>query len=347
MSDEDARRHADDLREVVRLLVAATTGVTDVVEAMHQHIGSGPAILGQPLKLPMRVITRIAYGSVRGVTKVVGGTLDLALAKLAPFLGESVPGPERAALLAVLNGVLGDHLAAANSPLAIPLRVKRQGDGKRVVVLVHGSSMNDAQWNWKGHHHGEALARDHGYSLAAVHYNTGLPVLDNGRLLAQELEALADADELVILAHSMGGLVARAACHYAEADGRTWRTKLKTLITLGTPHTGSPIERAGHLFEQILPLTGYSAPLARLGKLRSAGVMDLRHGLDLPLPEGVECWAIAAGKDVLVPIESAHGPTPKERCSVVEGIDHLQLLGSAEVYDTILRALRRSPSHTH
>lgn len=343
MTESDARRHADDLREVVRLLVAATTGVTDVVEAMHQHIGSGPAVLGQPLKLPMRIITRIAYGSVRGVTRVVGGTLDIALAKLAPLLGESVPGPERAALLAALNGVLGDHLAAANSPLAIPLRVKKLGEGKRVVVLIHGSSMNEAQWNWKGHHHGEALVRDHGWTLATVHYNSGLPVLENGRLLANELESLADADELAIIAHSMGGLVARAACHYAEADKRNWRPKLKTLITLGTPHEGSPLERAGHLFEQILPLTGYSAPLAKLGKIRSAGVMDLRHGLDLPLPEGVECYAVAAAKDVLVPIESAHGAVPKEHCSVVAGIDHLQLLGSAEVYETIARALSRSP----
>lgn len=336
----ETRRHADDLREVVRLLVVGTTGVTDVVEAMHRHIGSGPKILGQPLALPMRIITRLTYGSVRGVTRIVGGTLDLALEKLAPFLGESVPGPERAALLAVLNGVLGDYLAAASSPLAIPLRIRKVGDGKRVVVLVHGSSMHDAQWSWRGHHHGEALARDHGWTVASVHYNTGLPVLENGRLLAQELESLADADELAIVAHSMGGLVARAACHQAEADARVWRTKLRTLVTLGTPHRGSPVERVGHLIEQILPLTGYSAPLANLAKIRSAGVLDLRHGLDLPLPEGVACHAVAAEKDVLVPIESAHGPIPREHCTVVAGIDHLELLGSAEVYEIIGRALQ-------
>jgi hypothetical protein len=340
MTETDARKHADDLREVVRLLVTATTGVTDIVEAMHRQIGSGPAVLGRPLALPTRIITQLAYGSVRGVTRVVGGTLDLALARLAPFLGESVPGPERAALLAVLNGVLGDWLAAAKSPLAIPLRVKKHGDGKKVVVLVHGSSMNDAQWSWKGHHHGDALARDHGWTVATVHYNSGLPVLENGRLLAEALESL-EADEVAIVAHSMGGLVARAACHFADTDGRTWRTKLRTFVTLGTPHRGSPIERAGHLLDQILPLTGYSAPLARLGTIRSAGVMDLRHGLDLPLPADVECHAVAAGNDVLVPIESAHGPIPPERCHVIDGIDHLQLLGSPEVYEIVRRAMLR------
>ena len=333
------RRHADDLREAVRLLVEATTGVTDVVEEMHRRIGSGPAVLGKPLALPTRVITGVAYGSVRGVTRLVGETLDALLAKLAPFLGASAPGPERAALLAVLNGVLGDWLAETGSPLAIPMRIVRDGDGPRVVVLIHGSSMHEGQWSWHGHHHGEALARDAGWSTAAVSYNTGLPVLENGRQLANALEVLAGAEEIAIVAHSMGGLVARAACQVAEADERAWRKKLRTLVFLGTPHRGSPIERAGNLVDVLLPLTGYSAPLARLGKIRSAGVTDLRHGLDIPLPEGVACHAIAAGKDFLVPVESAHGPVPAARCTTLPGINHLDLLGNTDVYAVILRAL--------
>ena len=333
------RRHADDLREAVRLLVQATTGVTDVVEDMHRHIASGPALLGKPLALPTKVITGLAYGSVRGVTRFVGGTMDVVLEKLAPFLGESAPGPERATLLAVLNGVLGDFLAETKSPLAIPMRLVRTGDGRRVVVLIHGSSMHDGHWSWHGHHYGEALARDAGWSTAAVHYNSGLPVLENGRLLAAALDSLADAEEIAIVGHSMGGLVARVACQVAETEGHAWRKKLRTLVTLGTPHHGSPVERVGNLIDLILPLTGYSAPLARLGKIRSAGVMDLRYGLDLPLPEGVVCHAVAAGKDFLVPIESAHGPVPESHCTTIPGINHLDLLGNAEVYAVILRAL--------
>lgn len=336
MKDEEPRRHADDLREVVRLLIAATTGVTDVVEAMHQRIGSGPAVLGKPLARPMKLLTTIAYGSVRGVTKLVGVTLDVALAQLAPFLGESVPGPERATLLAAVNGVLGDRLAEMNSPLAIPMRIEKAGDGMRVLLMIHGSSMHAGHWAWKGHHHGEALARDHGWTVAQVTYNSGLPVMENGRLLAAALESL-EADEIAIVAHSMGGLVARAAL--AQAGDRAWRKKVKTVVTLGTPHTGSPIERIGHVFEELLGVTSYSAPLAQLGKIRSAGVMDLRHGLDLPLPEDIVFCAVAAGSDPLVPVKSAHGAVALERCITVPGIDHLQLLGDAQVYDFVSKAL--------
>jgi pimeloyl-ACP methyl ester carboxylesterase len=333
---DDARKHADDLREVVRLLVAATTGVTDVVEAMHKHIGSGPAVLGRPLERPVGLITRIAYGSVRGVTRLVGVTLDVALEKLAPFLGESTPGPERAAMLAALNGVLGDRLAEMKSPLAIPLRIDKQGDGKRVVVLIHGSSMHEGHWAWKGHHHGEMLAKEHGFAVATVTYNSGLPVMENGKLLADALESL-DADEIAIVAHSMGGLVARAAIHLA--GDRAWRKKVRVVVTLGTPHMGSPVERAGHFFEEALKITGYSAPLAQLAKIRSAGVMDLRHGLDLPLPDDIPFYAVAAGADVLVPVASAHGKVPPDRCLTVPGIDHLALLGNADVYAFAAKAL--------
>lgn len=335
----DRRRHADDLREAVRLVVRATTGITDVAEEMHRHIASGPAVLGRPLALPTRILTGIGYGSVRGVTRLVGGTLDVVLDALAPLLGESAPGPERMAALAALNGVLGDWLAETGSPLAIPMQLHRSGDGRRVLVMIHGSSMHHEHWRWRGHHHGEELAREQGWALASVHYNTGLPVLENGRLLAAALDELADADEIAILAHSMGGLVARAACHAAEAEGRGWRGKLRTLVTLGTPHRGSPIERGGNLVELLLPLTGYSAPLAKLARIRSVGVTDLRYGLDLDLPAGVRCHAVAAGKDVLVPVASAHGAVPAGSCTTIPGIDHLQLLGSAEVYAVIRTAL--------
>ena len=337
------RRHADDLREAVRLLVTATTGVTDVVEEMHRHIASGPAVLGKPLSLPTRLITALTYGSVRGVTRFVGGTIDVLLDKLAPLLGESVPGPERATLLAILNGVLGDWLAETKSPLAIPMRLTRTGEGSRVVVLIHGSSMHDGHWSWQGHNHGEALVRDlPGWSLANVHYNSGLPVQENGRLLAAELDALAGAEEIAIVAHSMGGLVARVACEVGASEDHAWRKKLRTLVMLGTPNRGSPVERGGNLIDLLLPISRYSAPLARLGKIRSAGVTDMRYGLDSPLPEGVACHAVAAGKDLLVPVASAYGAVPAANCTTVPGINHLDLLGNADVYAVILRAMQET-----
>jgi pimeloyl-ACP methyl ester carboxylesterase len=120
--------------------------------------------------------------------------------------------------------------------------------------------------------------------------------------------------ELVLVAYSMGGLVARSACHYGALAGHTWRRRLDKLVFLGTPHHGAPLERGGNWIDVLLGVSPYSAPLARLGKIRSAGITDLRFGnlVDedwnlrdrfafggdrravVALPEGVACFAIAA-----------------------------------------------------
>ncbi|MDP4376027.1 hypothetical protein QSH65_24555, partial [Escherichia coli] len=80
------------------------------------------------------------------------------------------------------------------------------------------------------------------------------------------------------MGYSMGGLVARSACHHAGVAGLTWPAHLANLIFLGTPHHGAPLEHAGHWLEQLRPTTAYSEPFVRLARLRSAGIKDLRHG---------------------------------------------------------------------
>jgi len=391
-----ARSHADDLRAASMLAVAATESVTRVVEDMHRTIASGPAILGKPLALPARALTSIVYGHVRTVTGLVGIGVDAVLSTLAPLLGASTPGREREAVLAVLNGVLGDYLLETGSPFAIPMTFRRGGESLpldanalraalpsangKLLVLVHGSSMNDRQWERADQDHGAALAREHGYTPVYLHYNSGLHISTNGRELASGLEALVRAwpvpvEEVSLVAHSMGGLVARSACHVATTAGHSWRQRLKRLATLGAPHHGSPLERGGSVLHTLLELVSYSAPLARLAKIRSAGVTDLRYGnlLDadwegrdrfarsgdrrqhVPLPEGVACFAIAGTTattetaklpgDGLVPVSSALGRHKKRERTlafpdshqwIAYGTGHLDLLSRAEVSAQLL-----------
>ena len=360
----EAASHARALRGAAKLATEATTGLTDLVEAVHSRIASVPGLPG-PADGRTRGIAGLVYKTVRGVTRAVGGTVDTLLSALSPMLASSapsaaLPSPEREAVLAALNGVLGDHLARTANPLGIRMALRSGGRALpqtrdalaaalpqatgRPLLLIHGLCMNDLQWRRDGHDHGAALADALGFTPVYLHYATGLHVSTNGRALANLLERLLaqwphPVDRFAIVGHSMGGLVARSALHYGRAAGHHWTHRLDDLATLGTPHHGAPLERVGQGVDMLLQATPYAGPFARLAKLRSAGITDLRHGnvvdedwtaLDrfedandqrtpVPLPAGPRCHAIAgtlakdgglADKllgDGLVPVASAMG----------------------------------------
>jgi hypothetical protein len=393
------RNHVSDLRGVSRLAVDATTGVTGLVEAMHVNIARMPAKLGGPLiEGAVRGITWLVYRNIHGITRAVGGGIDSVLAPLVPMLGHMDSSPAREAVIAALNGVLGDYLTETDNPLAITMQWRKDGTpldltpegltaafptpSSKVVVLVHGLCMNDLQWTQREHNHGTALARNLGYTPVYLHYNSGHHVSTNGRALTAMLEALVSAwpvpvEELAVVAHSMGGLVARSAHHYGTVAGHAWRRRLRKLVFLGTPHHGAALERGGHRLQRLVDQIPHVAPLARLGKIRSAGITDLRHGslLDedwhgrdrfahgedarrpVPLPEGVDCFAIGAttasapndrrGRllgDGLVPIPSALGrhrdpqftlPLPEAHQWIACDTSHFDLLSRPQVYERI------------
>jgi pimeloyl-ACP methyl ester carboxylesterase len=349
-----------DLRGFHRLANDATVGLTDLVEAMHHTVVRVPGVLAKSPTGRTDGIAGLVYKSVRGITRLVGVGVDVLFGMLAPLLADRPSSEEREAILAALNGVFGDYLVVSGNPLAMAMHVRSAGmpvaitgaalsaafpdPGGKVVVLVHGLCMNDLQWTRRGHDHGVALARDLGYTPVYLHYNTGLHISANGREFGNLMEALLrewpqPIERLVIVGHSMGGLVARSACHYAARAGHAWPKRLDELVFLGTPHLGAPLERAGAWVDFLMEISPYTAPFARLGKVRSAGIKDLRHGYlrdedwqahapatvraartSLPLPDGVRCYAIAASKqdranssgakvrgDGLVPVNSALG----------------------------------------
>lgn len=387
-------RTSDDLRGLSRLAIDATRGIADLIEAMHHNIARIPG--KTPSKEDGRAsgISAMVYQTVHAATKIVGAGIDSALAVLAPHLGNLTDRPEREHIQSALNGVLGDHLSATDNPLAIPMRLRRNGrplqlskqalsaaipdaTGK-IVLLVHGLCMNDRQWarargDGSIHDHGIALQNEYGFTAVYLHYNTGLAIFENGQEFSDLLETLTAQwpvalEELVIIAHSMGGLVSRNAYHQAEQMGLAWGKQLKKIIFLGTPHHGASLERGGHWFDLILGATPYAAPFAKIGKIRSAGITSLRHGSVLqnqqepiPLPAGIDCFAIAglAGQkndaahtkylgDGLVSLDSAlgqhHDPArrldfPDTHSAILAATNHMQLLSEARVYETIKRFL--------
>lgn len=342
------------LRGASRLAVDATTGVTNLVEAMHAEISRLP--LTKPRDRTSG-ITGLVYRTVRGVTQLVGGGLDLALGALTPLLNQADTDRANAAQ-AALNGVLGDYLEDTTNPLATTMGLYPLVDGATgpPIVMLHGLCMNEAQWRRDGADFPAALAAL-GYQPLGLRYNSGRPIWKNGAELARLLDDMQGP--LTLLGHSMGGLVIRSAI--AQAGRRRWLKRLKCLVTLGTPHQGAPLERGGQQVQRLLNVSAYSRPLALLAARRSAGIRDLRHAslLEadagkasvLALPEGVTSYAVAATTskkatgsparwlgDGLVPVASALGQhrSPARRLAFTDtalftGLGHMALQTDAAV----------------
>jgi len=84
-----------------------------------------------------------------------------------------------------------------------------------------------------------------------------------------------------LVGHSMGGLVARAACALDAAGRVRWSPLVTDVVTLGTPHLGAPLAgwaRSGSAGLARLPET---SAFGRIIDQRSVGILDLEHGLDL------------------------------------------------------------------
>ena len=184
----------------------------------------------------------------------------------------------------MLNGLQGDVL---EPPLAIPMTLSVEGDGPRLAVFVHGRFETEHAWGYGGGpRYGDRLP---GWTPVYVRYNTGRSIADNGRELAARLETL-EAEEIALIGHSMGGLVARSACH----AGGDWTRSVSHVITLGSPHTGAPLESAIHHAAEVLGVMPESRAFAGLLRRRSAGIRDLRRGLDVPPLENARHCFVSA-----------------------------------------------------
>jgi pimeloyl-ACP methyl ester carboxylesterase len=338
------RAVATDLRGAAKLAIDGVQGVVGIVESMHQRIAGGRPVGGS--ERPTSGITGLVYRSIRGTTGLVGGALDLALAGVqrtlaaAPEGGaEGLDSPARDALVAAVNGVVGDHLARTGNPLAIPMELRTRPGFEptaHLLVMIHGLCMNDRQWLRNGIDLGQDLAPVLGATPVYARYNSGRHISLSGHDFAAALDRLVrgwpvPVTGITLVGHSMGGLVARSAARQAQEQGMTWTGLLRRMVFLGSPHHGAPLERGGNWVHRVLGVAPYMAPFTRLSGLRSEGITDLRHGnlLDadwagerfahrdartpVPLPSGVDCYAIAGvvGEgllgDGLVTVDSALG----------------------------------------
>jgi hypothetical protein len=393
---------SDEVTGVSRLARAGLRGGTARVHEVHQGIADrvfralGPRV--RPVQVVHDAISGLSYSSVRvglGLGAVAVGGVAALRAN-----GRDLD-TDRAGRVAqaILNGAHGDlvvreapALAPAMSvrvagravpPVAAPLEQAFPAATGRLAVFLHGLTETEDCWRYGAERHhgdptvtyGSQLQRDLGLTPVFLRYNTGLHISENGRSLDALLAALVDAwpvpvQDVVLIGHSMGGLVARSALHQAGSgttDASGWTHLVRDTVTLGSPHLGAPLERGVHRLTAALDRLPETRPLARLLTLRSVGIKDLRHGtlveadwtgrdLDAPAPgehthvplhDGARHFVVLAtlsrnpaGRvadllgDLLVSPRSASGDTGDE-ARLAFPPDHVHRVGGLHHFDLL------------
>jgi hypothetical protein len=390
-----------EVRAVGELAGEALSGAGGLVRDVHAAIARRAFEAAGPRGASARTVhdgvSAVVYGGVRAALGVVPRGAGAALATRTLDEAPLADSPRGALALAVLNAYSGDALHARRSELALDMTLRHRGADVgaiagatgRVAIFIHGLGETDASWRLRATPerpgYGTLLQRDLGYTPLELRYNSGRRISDNGRALAALLEDLHEGwpqpvEEIVLVGHSMGGLVARSACHY----GTAWTGYLSCVFCLGAPHLGAPLEQAANVAGWALNKLPETRPFAKVVNGRSVGIKDLRYGAcveddwsgcdadeflrdrctEVPFLPSADYYFIGAslGKrdgdlvdrfvgDLLVLYTSASGENKKrkigfqvDRGKRFDGLNHFQLLNHPLVYDQLSEWLGKRPA---
>ncbi len=247
-------------------------------------------------------ICRAVYTGIgAGVRAVSSGLRAAERRGYGPRLEDS---PRGRFVLSAVNGLIGDRLEEEQPDFAITMAVRQHGRDVPVypaslaaafpqatgdlVVFLHGLSENEEHWNRRrektGGSYGDRLAAETSWTPVYLRANTGLPIADNGVVLASLLDRLIAASptgvrRIALVGHSMGGLIMRAACAVVSESEPRWNALVTDVVTLGSPHLGAPMAKTVHAGAAALGRFPESAPLGRILEYRSVGILNLRGGL--------------------------------------------------------------------
>ena len=304
MTSSSKRNSPGGYSSLLRTGFAAMTGVVRdthhaVADQTFALLSQAPVVSG-PARLVEQAHSKISSGVYAAVNLIGGGVLAAAEQVERQWFADAT---ERLpiGLRSPLNAAFGDHLQASDNGLAIPMALYFQGEAltltpqalsarftpgqDKICVLIHGLGCSDLSFAAEppAVDLGAEMVREFATVSLYLRYNTGLSIAENGRQLSGLLEALLHSwphasPELLLLGHSMGGLLARSACAEAAPDAR-WPAQVKMLISLGSPHLGAPLARQGEALQRALDFFALSAPIGRIGSARSLGVKELRAGI--------------------------------------------------------------------
>jgi PGAP1-like protein len=351
----------DEVAAMGGLVSELVAGTTERVQEIHSGVSRRVFGLLGPAALPVRAvhdaIAGLAYTGTREATEAAitaaALTASAAAPGDAPSLLESATGRR---MLGALNGAVGDRLERARNPLAVPmsLHCAARVRGPRLAVFIHGLGQTEEAWLRHAERqvpYGARLEAEFGYTPVYVRYNTGRHISENGRDLASllEREAPGEVREIALVGHAMGGLVARAACHYGA--GSAWARQVRHVVMLGAPHSGAPLEQAAASAGALLGKLPETRAVAKAIEQRSAGIKDLRRGYvvdedwredsthDVPYLPGARHYFVSADLNLAVTRGSAWARRarepvrfPAEHYVEVAGTRHYDLLNHPAVY---------------
>jgi len=208
-------------------------------------------------------------------------------------------------LVPIINGLHGDSMEEKGHPALIRMSFRFQSrdisieqvrdiislnaDYQKLIIMIHGLMNDETIWHSNQEdlipRTGSFLEKQNSGHVLYIRYNTGRHISHNGKELSILLHNLSEIchfnkTELYIIAHSMGGLVTRSACHYAEILNHSWLKYLKKVFLIGVPNEGSYLARIAHMTQYFLrkfdPTENDS--VAKLLEIRSSGIKDLSFG---------------------------------------------------------------------
>ena len=268
--------------------------------------------------------------------KTAAKMAKVRIARDVDYIAESVKRGDWREVVRVASGIVGEVANFARAGALLPLGLlgadlpqltermregiepARETEAERPVILLHGWFHNRTGFSLMARRL-RGTGRRHVFAIDLPTVTTTIQRM--AQMLDDKVDhvcALTGAKHVDMVAHSLGGLIARWWIHH-EGGGK----RIKHLVTLGAPHKGTAL-----------------AAFVPIGSGKAVNVgSDVVQALDVPPPSGVKITSIWSDMDYLILPPDDVSWHPREGNVRVRYVGHMSLLYSKRVFEEVRSAL--------